>query len=209
MPSDPALVELFKAKAEAVSAFVSFVSSPEESLEKAVALCVERPACELLPAGCALPLSEDAARLCEGKQEKIFAAPGLPAKSAKKLAALCKAGGLRLVKDGLRGYLSGVDVGYAVADAAIADTATLMYDSRDEELRLATMICEAHVALLPLSRLRAAAPDLAADLKARFAAGQDYTAFISGASRTADIERVLTLGVHGPLELHIHLWEDA
>ena len=37
--------------------------------------------------------------------------------------------------------------------------------------------------------------------------GQRYTAFSSCASRTADIERVLTLCVHCPLELHVALME--
>jgi L-lactate dehydrogenase complex protein LldG len=35
-----------------------------------------------------------------------------------------------------------------------------------------------------------------------------YLAFISGASRTADIERVLTIGVHGPREMQVIIVED-
>ena len=34
---------------------------------------------------------------------------------------------------------------------------------------------------------------------------RNYVAYISGPSRTADIERVLTIGVHGPKELFILL----
>ena len=43
---------------------------------------------------------------------------------------------------------------------------------------------------------------------AQMAQGASYLSFISGASRTADIERGLALGVHGPLELHILILED-
>ncbi len=47
-----------------------------------------------------------------------------------------------------------------------------------------------------------------ADLVGLMESPPSYVAFITGASRTADIERVLTIGVHGPQELHVLLLKD-
>jgi len=80
-------------------------------------------------------------------------------------------------------------------------------DSTNEDLRLATMIGEIHVVLLDTNNIYHSADDLTSQLKALMQQKDNYTAFITGASRTADIERVLALGVHGPLELYILLIE--
>ncbi len=208
MNQTDATVAAFRENAERVSAIVAEVSSPEAAFQYAVDLCEKKEACQLLVSGCDAPLSPKAGDLCETKQAKVMAAPGLDPGDRDRLKALCEERGIVLADDDLRAHLAGIDVGVTVADGAIADTGTLMIGSSSEAVRLATMISEVHIALLPLSRLRATGYDLEADLADRMGSPPDYTAFITGASRTADIERVLTLGVHGPLSLHILLWED-
>ncbi|SDL09246.1 L-lactate dehydrogenase complex protein LldG [Maridesulfovibrio ferrireducens] len=200
-------VKLFTEKAGLVSAIVSEVSSLDEAFQYTIDLCGKKEACKLLVSGCEEGLSAKAGALCETKTGKTIAAPALNKKQFSSLGKLCSENGFDLLKDGLRKYLGGIDIGFTVVDHGIAETGTLVLKSRSEELRIATMISEVHVAVLPKSKIVGTSYELESFLEECMRAA-DYTAFITGASRTADIERVLAIGVHGPLELHILLLED-
>ncbi|MFZ1983038.1 MAG: lactate utilization protein, partial [Desulfatitalea sp.] len=166
-------------------------------------------ACELLAAGCGEPLSPAAEALCNRKQSKTMAAPGLAPEAWARLKDMYRQQGILLTDGSLRNHLAGIDIGVTLADYGIAETGTLVIDSSSEAVRLATMISEIHVAILPISRIRNNAYELERELTAYMHTPSNYLAFITGASRTADIERVLAIGVHGPLALHILLWEDC
>ena len=98
--------------------------------------------------------------------------------------------------------------GVTGANFALADTGTVVLESTAEAVRLASTLPERHFVLLDPRKILA--DGLAAsEVLRRFhqAAPRNYLAYITGPSRTADIERVLTIGVHGPCELHILLLE--
>lgn len=201
-------VELFKEKAELVSAFVSRVKTVQDAFGYAVDLCDRKEACQLLVSGCEEPLSEIAEELCETKQQKTIAAPALAAEPYAELKALAESKGIIVIGENLRDHLAGIDIGLTFIDYGIAETGTLVLDSSDEDMRLTTMISEFHIAILPVSKIRQRSFDLESEIGQMMQTVPNYTAFITGASRTADIERVLALGVHGPLELHILLLEE-
>ena len=99
-------------------------------------------------------------------------------------------------------------VGVARAARGIAATGTCVVITDDEETRLATMLPETSVILLRVADIVPTLADIAPFLRERQADGRiSYTSFITGPSRTADIERVSAIGVHGPLDLHIILLE--
>ncbi|MDR1577221.1 MAG: lactate utilization protein [Deltaproteobacteria bacterium] len=192
-----AAVELFAAKAKPVSILVSEADSLERALDLAVSVCEKKPLAHLL-----LP---DAAP--DSARKKTLAAPGLDETSWNYLAEAGAKKGFEMIRGGLRNYLAGVDVTISVADLGVADTATCVLECPKEDDRLATMICETHVIALAKSKIVANSYEAESFLERALAKERNYTAFISGASRTADIERVLTLGVHGPLELHLVMIE--
>jgi L-lactate dehydrogenase complex protein LldG len=91
-------------------------------------------------------------------------------------------------------------VGISAVEWGLADTGTLVQDATEVRLRLVSTLPEIHVAFLRTDRI---VPDLAALLPHLTPESSRYIAFITGPSRTADIERVLTIGVHGPVRLLI------
>ena len=203
-------IALFTQKAEAVSAVVRRVASLEDAFAYTVDICLSKDACQLLMSGCEGAISDEAAELCVAKSsERVIAAPDLPDHHFARLAGAAEKAGITLIADGLRNHLAGIDIGFAVADLGLAETGTVVLDSSSEDLRLSTMISEINVIVLPLSRLRVGGAEAEDELLSMMRKVPNYLAFITGASRTADIERVLAIGVHGPLELHILLLEDA
>jgi L-lactate dehydrogenase complex protein LldG len=83
---------------------------------------------------------------------------------------------------------------------AMADTGTLVQNSTAIEQRLVSSLPTIHIALVATAGLLADLPALLTRLHPKDSA---YIAMITGPSRTADIERVLTIGVHGPERLII------
>lgn len=139
---------------------------------------------------------------------KTIAAPGLDPESCRKLEEICAAAGLTVLYPPLRNHLSEIHTALTGADWAIAETGTLVMDSGSEDLRIATMLSETHIAWIPASRILPDATALSAYLVEKMKSVPGYMSFITGASRTADIERVLAIGVHGPQELHILIMEE-
>ena len=103
--------------------------------------------------------------------------------------------------------LFNVDVGITRAQAGIAETGTLVLDSAAEQNRLVSLVPPVHIALLDAAKIYATLGETLAMLQNADELSPAIT-FITGPSRTADIELTLTVGVHGPQELHVIIVQD-
>jgi L-lactate dehydrogenase complex protein LldG len=96
------------------------------------------------------------------------------------------------------------DVGVTGVQWGIAETGTLVLVSDAEHHRLASLVPPVHIALLRAVDLRRTLGDVLAEIGGRGVADiSRCVTFITGPSRTSDIELTLALGVHGPVELHV------
>ncbi|MBW2228024.1 MAG: lactate utilization protein [Deltaproteobacteria bacterium] len=135
---------------------------------------------------------------------KTVAASGLTSDEVRFLKKACETFQLELLDFPLKLHAGGIHTSLTPVDWGIAETGTLVIDSSSEDVRIATMLAETHIAVLPASKIKPDSAALEKELNAVLLAdAPSYYTFITGASRTADIERVLAIGVHGPQELHV------
>ncbi len=146
-----------------------------------------------------------AAELAAGAEPASLAAAGLSPRERQALAGHCAAAGVELLEGDLRARAQAIGAGLTPAAWGVAETGTLVVDSVDEDLRLCSMLPERHIALLPAEKVAPDLESISGELDSLMARRPGYLAFITGPSRTADIERVLTIGVHGPADLFILL----
>jgi L-lactate dehydrogenase complex protein LldG len=104
-------------------------------------------------------------------------------------------------------------VGITGVEFALAETGSLVVTSLTEGAQLASLAPPVHVALYQRSQLVASLDEVLERLPVAshpdLALPGRSVVFITGTSRTADIEQILIRGVHGPGEVHAILVEEA
>jgi L-lactate dehydrogenase complex protein LldG len=108
-----------------------------------------------------------------------------------------------------------VSTAVSLAWRGVAETGSCLLLPASRAERLLAVLAPWHVVVLPVPRIVATLDLLMDDLAVAVAAGAGqapYATMITGPSRTADIERVITIGAHGPRRLQVNLvrgWPGA
>lgn len=145
---------------------------------------------------------------------RVVLAPALDA-AYPPLRALVAARGLMPtavdVTDPL-GAFGPAAVGVSGAMLGIAETGTYAVADTLPD-RMVRMLAHRHIVVLDIARLVPSLDEAGAWLRDRFTGADGdaarYASFVTGPSRTADIEMSLTVGAHGPAELRIVLLDLA
>ena len=93
-------------------------------------------------------------------------------------------------------HAESADMGISTVEFGIAETGSVCQDALAIESRMVSMLPPIHVVFLQSSRILPGVVEAMDVISQVYDRG--YISFITGPSRTADIERVLTIGVHGP-----------
>lgn len=96
------------------------------------------------------------------------------------------------------------DLGITEADYLLPETGTLVLRSSGIQPRAVSLLPRIHLAVVRPDMLRPDMHQVFAE-----AGASHYLLFITGPSRTADIELTVTLGVHGPKSLFVWMMENS
>jgi len=103
-----------------------------------------------------------------------------------------------------KGKIEQADMGISEFDLGIAQLGCIVQDASDLHTRLVSMLPPIHLALLPTAALVGSFGNALEIIEKAYKGNiPPYLSFITGPSKTADIERELTIGVHGPEKLII------
>ena len=121
---------------------------------------------------------------------------------------------VKIARKHLRKSFIEADVGISGANLAVAESGTLVIVSNEGNARLVTSLPPVHIALVTTEKFVETLEQAASLIKALVIASSGskltaYVSFITGTSRTTDIEKELVMGVHGPGELHIILLDNG
>jgi iron-sulfur cluster protein len=121
---------------------------------------------------------------------------------------------VKIARKHLRKSFIEADVGISGANLAVAESGTLVIVSNEGNARLVTSLPPVHIALVTAEKFVETLEQAASLIKALVIASSGskltaYVSFITGTSRTTDIEKELVMGVHGPGELHIIILDNG
>jgi L-lactate dehydrogenase complex protein LldG len=170
-----------------------------------VSTLVERFAAELAAVSGSPHPGADAADVALG----LLPSPALVAMDGDadldELASALAAAGhevLRPTDADFRERLPVAAIGITRCTAAIADTGTLLLVFDEAHPRSTSLVPRVHLAIVHEDDLVASLPEAFARMPVP---PPSAITFVTGPSRSADIEQLLTLGVHGPAEVHVVL----
>lgn len=155
-------------------------------------------------------------QICEQKDATRFATARLPVPLDRALDSASRPAQLEILRppyesDSLPGAIDAAAVGATGIAFAIAETATLVEVSRNDATRLVSGLPRTHVGVVSAREMVANLFDAAPRMR-RILNENDtdcVISFLSGPSRTGDIELRLTLGVHGPEHAHVLILDEA
>lgn len=123
-----------------------------------------------------------------------------PLAQAGKIQEKLTAAGFEVHTDGLLEATAQDDAGITEVNWGIAELGTLVQIAPEVDNRLCSTLVPIHVALLKTTAILPELDDMLAAIH-NLPQIPEFVGFITGPSRSSDIERILEIGVHGPKQV--------